>query len=322
MDTYGTTIVAIPAVDDYVWRISSQTVPHITLLYLGENVSEEKQKMIAEFLEHAAEMSIHKFSLEVDRRDVLGDKEADVLYLDGGYSLNELKRLRHALLQNNTISTEYNSIEQFPEWIPHLTLGYPDEPAHEDTREYPGLHWVGFDRLALWTHDYEGPEFRLKDRFEYADVAMSDISRGEAATNEMFQSGVKGMRWGVRKDRSPVDATVAQPRAGGRVVAKGGQNQPASEDAKKAASTAQKAKASTVDSLSNQELQDLVRRMNLEAQYTQLSANRQSAGAKFLKKLFSDAGKKQATSVFNEQADAYGQQVNRALSDRLTKDKP
>ena len=107
--------------------------------------------------------------------------------------------------------------------------------------------------------------------------------------------GVKGMRWGVRKDRgdrdaifrkrakekNPVDVSVSQ-QPGKYVKGKGGQYQPASEDAITAATYRQRAKASTVDSLSNKELQTLVTRMNLEQQYNNLSSqsDRRSRGAK------------------------------------------
>ena len=107
--------------------------------------------------------------------------------------------------------------------------------------------------------------------------------------------GVKGMRWGVRKDRgdrdaifrkrakekNPVEVSVSQ-QPGKYVKGKGGQNQPASEDAITAATYRQKARASTPDSLSNKELQALVTRMNLEQQYNNLSSqsDRRSRGAK------------------------------------------
>lgn len=87
--------------------------------------------------------------------------------------------------------------------------------------------------------------------------------------------GVKGMRWGRRKQRgsrpsgTPTPVTVST-RPGKRVQARGGQNRPASDDARKAAALKQKARASTIDSLSNKEIQDLVARLNLEQQYARL----------------------------------------------------
>lgn len=53
----------------------------------------------------------------------------------------------------------------------------------------------------------EGPTFRLKNKDRDLEVAMSDMQTqsltdiGEAAIKELLHSGVKGMKWGVRKDR-------------------------------------------------------------------------------------------------------------------------
>ena len=96
--------------------------------------------------------------------------------------------------------------------------------------------------------------------------------------------GVKGMHWGVRKDVS-VKATP-----GKYVKTSGGTKQTASEDAIAAATYRQKAKKSTTDSLSNKELQSLVTRMNLEQQYSDLSAKspRMNIAQKFLQKFKSN----------------------------------
>ena len=112
--------------------------------------------------------------------------------------------------------------------------------------------------------------------------------------NYLAHYGVKGMKWGVRKrrDRSssssePEDVKI-KSTPGQRVKTSGGRNQPPSEDAKRAAAYKQKAKASSVHSLSNQELQLLVTRMNLEAQYAKIAAAdvpQKSKGRKFLEDL-------------------------------------
>lgn len=95
-------------------------------------------------------------------------------------------------------------------------------------------------------------------------------------SNELQHHGVKGMKWGVRKAEQ-VRATYNAPRAvavkqkpGDYVQSTGGQKQKASADALHLQVSRQKAKASTTDSLSNKELQDLVQRMNLEQQYSRL----------------------------------------------------
>lgn len=104
--------------------------------------------------------------------------------------------------------------------------------------------------------------------------------------------GVKGMKWGVRKDRygrsGPQEVTL-KTKPGRRVTAKGGRRQPASEDAKRTATSRQKAKKSTIDSLSTKELQELVTRMNLENQYKNLARRQRflNKGEAFVDELLS-----------------------------------
>jgi len=90
--------------------------------------------------------------------------------------------------------------------------------------------------------------------------------------------GIKGMRWGVRRSDKggsgePSDVII-KSRPGKAPEVSGGHNQPPSDDAKRAAAYRQKAKASTIHSLSNQELKALVDRMNLEANYAKAMAAR------------------------------------------------
>lgn len=201
-----TVIVAIPAQDDYIWKLSSQKIPHLTLLYLGDTLSNAEDYIsVVEFLEHASKMTINRFGLSVDTRGTLGPDDADVLFFRGDYVTKKLEDLRHTLKQHEAISTAYNSVEQFPDWIPHLTMGYPDDPAKEDERDYPGTHWVEFDRIALWSGDYDGPEFRLKDREDREEVAMNDL------TNFLAHYGIRGMRWGVRRSDAQLSRTKSSP---------------------------------------------------------------------------------------------------------------
>jgi hypothetical protein len=83
------------------------------------------------------------------------------------------------------------------------------------------------------------------------------------------------MRWGVRKSEHSVsdggkNVKVRSAFGNRVVVATGGAKRDLSDDAKKAAVNRQVAKKSNVRSLSNKELQDLVTRMNLEQQYSDL----------------------------------------------------
>lgn len=95
-------------------------------------------------------------------------------------------------------------------------------------------------------------------------------------------AGVKGMRWGVRKAQSVVSAP----------------SHPASEDHFRAAA----AKTMPAHSLSNNDMQALITRMNLEKQYVSAMAasvtpSKASKVTKFVSSLLLDVGKEQATRV-------------------------
>jgi 2'-5' RNA ligase len=272
-------IVAIPNEDDYVWKISSEKVPHMTILFLGEVTEVPYVTRIVEFVEHAVKTSVDRFGLEVDYRGTLGEDQADVLFFDMKWS-EWLVDWRSQLLKDNNIFKAYNSTTQFDEWHPHLTLGYPESPAKEDTREYPGIHFVNFDKIAVWYGDYAGPEFPLTYPDYGLEVAMSTTAEkaeaGAARVNELFHFGVKGMKWGVRKERSSpkpgeTEATTKTTRRGkASIKVAGGKGVAAHPDAVAAKVANRKAKKSGVNSLSNQELQALITRMNMEQQLTRL----------------------------------------------------
>lgn len=105
----------------------------------------------------------------------------------------------------------------------------------------------------------------------------------EGPDADLAHFGVKGMKWGVRKDRKssssgPTDVVV-KTKAGQRIQTSGGKGLPASEDAKRVSVYKQKASSSTTDSLSTKELQELVTRMNLEQQYSKLTAGQNKTTA-------------------------------------------
>ena len=250
-------VVAIPADDDQVWKVSSEEVPHLTLLYLGDSNTVDNVDSIAEFLDHAASTSLNRFGLDVDRRGVLGGDQADVLFFSEGWEAKEVKQFRHYLLQNDDIRTAYDSSEQHPDWLPHLTLGYPETPAKPNPNDY-GISWVRFDRIALWLGDYEGPEFVLQRSNDYAEVSMSD-----AVENVLAHYGKKGMKWGVRN--APARKEHSSDSA----------------EARKAHGKAKK-KGST--SLSNSELKLLNERLQLEKKYRDLNPDTTAKGKNFVKK--------------------------------------
>lgn len=118
----------------------------------------------------------------------------------------------------------------------------------------------------------------------------------EAVEDFLAHYGVKGMRWGVRRDRSPEKVQVVT-QAGKRVRTSGGKNQPTSNDAVRAAIIKQKAAKSTTDSLSNKQLQEAIMRMNLERQFAQLAGERKSLGRQVASAILGQIGDKEAAML-------------------------
>lgn len=274
----GVAIVAIPEKDDYVWKISSEKVPHLTLLYLGDGV--QNIEAIDNYLEHVAKTSMCRFGLSVWKRDVLGPENADVL-LFSKHNRDMLLDVRMYLLQNEAVAKAYHNAEQFPTYIPHLTLGYPDFPANPDTREYGGINWVNFDKVALWYEDYEGSEYLLDDKYAIGEMMSKDNQ------SALIHYGIRGMRWGVRR-------------------AVRGNNGSSSTDHQTAAIARDKARKGGVKTLSNPELKALIERMNLERQYNSIVPPSKGgrftrAGLKFVGDVMLNVGKQQATKLVNDQ---------------------
>src|SRR5687768_12108774 len=92
-------IVAIPEENDPVWRVSSEKVPHMTVLYLGEHEPGPDTAKISSFLEHVVQTNLYRFGASVDRRGTLGERDADVLFFEKN-SLDPVKAARGYLLKN------------------------------------------------------------------------------------------------------------------------------------------------------------------------------------------------------------------------------
>ena len=107
--------------------------------------------------------------------------------------------------------------------------------------------------------------------------------------------GVKGQKWGVRRSSGTSSSSKSSKTSSGHT---------SSEDAKKASETHSKVKSGGVHTVSNQELQHLVNRMNLERQFTTLSTQTKatSRGSKFAKEILVNVGKQQATKLASDAA--------------------
>lgn len=109
----------------------------------------------------------------------------------------------------------------------------------------------------------------------------------ETLEDVLAHFGVKGMKWGVKR-------TPSQGGAG-------------SEDHNKAEAAKAKVKSGGIKSLSNQELQDFVSRVNLETQYSKIGSNSKGkrvakVGGKIVGQLLVNVGTQQASKVLTVQS--------------------
>lgn len=115
---------------------------------------------------------------------------------------------------------------------------------------------------------------------------MSNTAIGEEFAGGFLEHfGVRGMKWGHRKDKgnsavsSIEDTKISIKTAPGKIEVSGGRGRMPSDDAVQAAAYRQIVKASSTHALTNKELQALVTRINLEQNYAKATAPSKGGGA-------------------------------------------
>ncbi|QNJ55521.1 capsid maturation protease and MuF-like fusion protein [Microbacterium phage Phinky] len=172
----GVGVFLIPQADDPIVAASSEPA-HLTTVWLGsmEDLDEDTiNAMINEVRAYAAALD-GPVVVPVAERGTLGDEDADVQFLE---KTDSLVALREGLLEASpTVSKVMNSVEQFPDWTPHVTLGYPETPA---AGEYDG-DAVTFDRVGFWI----GPD---QDDYPMGDTVSTPDAEKLAAARLEFAS--------------------------------------------------------------------------------------------------------------------------------------
>lgn len=139
---YTTAILAaVPATDDPVHEVVAEDA-HVTLQFLGEaaELSEEQVEEITTALEMLASV-VYPFEADISGTAELGPDKAQVLLVQSAL----LTKVRETLGMVEAVSTAVAASDQFPNWIPHLTLAYEGEMP--DVSSYKT---VTIGSLELW----------------------------------------------------------------------------------------------------------------------------------------------------------------------------
>lgn len=179
----GVGVFLIPEAGDPVVEASSEPA-HLTTVWLGDigDLSEDEIAAIEDEVKAYSDTLGGPVVAPVTERGELGDQGADVVFLE---PTEALVALRDGLLEASpTISEVMGRVEQFPEWTPHVTLGYPETPA---AGEYDGDK-ISFDKVGLWVgsehKDFDmGGDMRVKDE-EGLSEARERLSVLAAAATE------------------------------------------------------------------------------------------------------------------------------------------
>ena len=123
--------------------------------------------------------------------------------------------------------------------------------------------------------------------------------------DELYHHGIKGMKWGVRR----TEAQLARARK------KAIKNEPDHEDYKNAHS------GRSYRAMSNQELQDVNKRLNMEKQYKDLT-KKTSKGKKVVNGFIKTAGTITAVTAAAKTYEKYGKIILDKVGDYVTKKDP
>lgn len=108
------------------------------------------------------------------------------------------------------------------------------------------------------------------------------MDAAEVVDDVLSHVGVKGMRWGVRRKATvgPQEVIIRDNRK--KIKTSGGEGHPAHPEAIRARAIGQVGKKSGLKSLSDQDLQNYARRLQLEQNVKRLNYQESSVGKRFL----------------------------------------
>ena len=138
--------------------------------------------------------------------------------------------------------------------------------------------------------------FEGDTKFE-AFKPAKDLKQSDSNFTEEFLAhyGILGMKWGVRRDRKELarargESVPVRDLQGNKIVERDGKYQrkdgaTRSVDAVKARTSQTKARAYGTDSLSNEDIDELIKRLDLEKKYSQITSPQKVTNTKKAKKI-------------------------------------
>lgn len=172
----STVVVALPAEDEQIHEIGPEQ-KHATLLWFGEIDDHTAGWVNAQILKLIYEEKVFPLSQTTRGVHGLGEDEPQAQVV--GLVKHEgsgLDAIRNMLLESEEVREAWESVEQYPSYTPHVTLGYGDEVTEEDKSKAESLNEIRFNRLALWHKDKQ-IEYPLDGREETVVAAGTRIVR-------------------------------------------------------------------------------------------------------------------------------------------------
>lgn len=151
---------------------------------------------------------------------------------------------------------------------------------------------------------------------------MDKLASKEVVDHILSHHGIKGMRWGQRRSREELSSVSVSTRSSPQhktiIRTKGGKGLPAHPDAVAAKVVTQKLKKSGMHTLSNQELQQLATRSNLESQIHRSGVG-QSTVTKGIKHVSNFVKTPQGQAALNDATKAATSETGKKLVKHLIK---
>lgn len=134
-------------------------------------------------------------------------------------------------------------------------------------------------------------------------MKLSSLPKNQSLDDVLSHHGVKGMKWGVRRTDAQLERAAAARKAKSESKADKKAGKAATKAEKKAEKPKKTKKRGNASSMSDQELRDKINRIQMEQQYSKLTAKKSvvGKGASFVGKAVANAAQQSLTAAIQKQ---------------------